>query len=32
MLTSFIFQYGGGANTANVKEKEAFSYFNDGVR
>ena len=32
MLNSFIIQYGGGAITANVKEKEAFSYVNDDVR
>ena len=32
MLNSFIIQYGGGVITANVKEKEAFSYVNDDVR
>ena len=31
MLTSFMFQYGGAANTANVKEKKAFSYLNGAV-
>ena len=31
-VTSFIIQYGGGLITANVKEKEAFSYVNDDVR
>ena len=31
MFTSLVLQYGRAANTMNVKEKEAFSYLNDGV-